>query len=242
MRSAIASGWWLATVCFGIAAGCQVGIADEAPTEPVAATATENVGMQGDTEAPQGRLAEHQAMGVDRWENGLDSKLTSLFKRKATDVASPTIMLTALWNRKFSTDTFVGATISGLPQPHAEHKENYKDTGVKFKESYSLYYGGLNLAQGIFDSRPFRMVVQVGLGQGLIYVRDSPENLPSKVVTSKFRFVEPGLFFTFYDYQGLEIGAIATDRIARLEKKSETMKDSDLSAVSYGLTFRTQRW
>jgi hypothetical protein len=249
---------WMGMIGFGFgwASGCQVGFAqeeeaaqedaapaEEAPAETPApeVTATSSdapaaTEEPGEVPAPVRMHQDRQTMGTDRWENALDAKFTSLFERKASNVSSPTVMLTAIWNRKFRYNTYVGLTASGLPQSHAEKKD-----GVK--TSYTMYYGGLNLAQGLYEWKPFRAIVEVQGGVGQSYVRVKADGVDSKAHVTKFNYVEPGLVVMVYEWKHLEMGLVATNRMVRVEKKEdEFVENDDLSGVSYGLTFRTQRW
>ncbi len=233
-------GWTGALLlAFGWASGCQVGLAQEdEETPPVTATSADapvQTDEPGEAAAPVRMHQDRQVMGTDRYENALDTKLTSLFEREASEVASPTVMLTAIWNRKFRYNTYLGATVSGLPQSHAERKD-----GVK--TSYTMYYGGLNLAQGIYENRPFRAIVQVSAGKGQSFVRTSSSGVDSKAKSFKFNYVEPALVVMVYEWRHLEMGLIGGTRIVRLEDEDEGVENSDLSSASYGLTFRTQRW
>ena len=232
-------GWTGAVVlAFGWASGCQVGLAQDEESPPVTATSADapvSSEEPGEVPAPVRMHQDRQVMGTDRWENALDTKLTNLFEREASDVASPTVMLTALWNRKFRYNTYLGMTVSGLPQSHAERKD-----GVK--TSYTMYYGGLNLAQGIYESRPLRAVVQVSGGKGQTFVRTSSAGVDSKAKAHKFNYFEPALVVMVYEWRHLEMGLIGSQRIVRLENDDEGVENSDLSSASYGLTFRTQRW
>ncbi len=238
-------GWgWVVALGFGMASGCQVGLAqDEAPAAdaPVVSATSSDAPAQsddvGEVPAPVRMHEDHQVMGTDRWENALDAKLTNLFDRKASDVGSPTVMLTALWNRKFRYNTYLGLTVSGLPQSHAKREDG-------IKTSYTMYYGGLNLAQGIYEAKPFRAIFQVSGGEGMTYVRVTGDDIDAKAHAIKFRYVEPALVVMVYEWDHLEMGLIGTNRIARLDSKSEDLgvENKDLSSVSYGLTFRTERW
>lgn len=231
---------WTGTLvlAFGWASGCQVGFAQEEESPSVTATSADapvSAAEPGEVPAPVRMHQDRQVMGTDRYENALDTKLTNLFEREASDVASPTVMLTALWNRKFRYNTYLGLAVSGLPQSHAERKD-----GVK--TSYTMYYGGLNLAQGIYENRPFRAIVQVHGGKGQTFVRTSAAGVDSKAKAHKFNYFEPALVVMVYEWRHLEMGLIGSQRIVRLEKDDEGVENSDLSSASYGLTFRTQRW
>lgn len=226
---------------FGWVSGCQVGFAQDDENPPVtAASADTPVSSSsssdvGEVPAPVRMHEDRQVMGSDRWENALDAKLTSIFDREAKDVGSPTVLLTALWNRKFRYNTYVGLALSGLPQSHAK-----RENGVK--TSYTMYYGGVNLAQGIYENKPFRAIVQVSANKGMTYVRTSGDGVDAKAKSYKFTVIEPGLAVMAYEWKHLEMGLIATNRMVKLEKDDEGLENDKLSSVSYGLTFRTERW
>lgn len=183
---------------------------------------------------PVALAADGYAVSRAYWENGLDAKLTSIVTEEAPDVTAPKLMLSAQWNYKFATNTFIGGALSSLPQPHTERT----DDAVT---SYAMYYGGLNVAQGLLDLRPFRLVVTASAGKGLLYARTSVAGGDEVLTSADFSYVEPGIFATFYQWDDLEFGAVFTSRIIKLDKSSDQIDDGDLSSISYGLTFRTQR-
>ncbi len=232
-------GWaGIVALGFGWASGCQVGFAEEEDAPAVTATSADTPvsSEPGENPAPVRMHQDRQTMGSDRWENALDAKLTNLLERKASDIESPTVMLTALWNRKFKYNTYLGITASGLPQSHAQREE-----GVK--TSITMYYGGLNLAQGVYENKPFRAIAQVSGGQGMSYVRVTGlEGVEPKAKTFKFTYLEPALVVMFYEWKHLEIGLVGSSRMVKLENGDEGLENSDLSSASYGLTFRTERW
>lgn len=214
---------------------------DGAVPAPEAAAGTEAGETSATTEPVEVRLgAPPSHMNVrDRWENALDVKLTDLYDRTASNVTSPTIMLNAEWNYKFVTDTFLGAVIGGLPQPIKRTTED------EVKISYSTYYLGARLAQGIFDIRPFRLVLGVNAARGFLYTRVQTVEGDSKAEVLKYNLVEPGMFFTFWIYQGVEFGIAGSYRMVSVldEKEHEdVVTNDDLTSLAYGLTFRTQRF
>lgn len=172
----------------------------------------------------------------NHWENAFDVKFTDFYERKAADVGSPTLMLTAQWNYKLSTDTFLGFSANGMPQPQKRTVD-----GVKY--SYSTYSGGLYLGQRVFDTKPYRLVVGVTGGRGIIYTRAKIPDQATKAEAKKYNVIEPGAYLTFIAYHGVEIGAAVSLRQAKLlDGETEQLKNDDLSAMAYGLTFRSQRY
>jgi hypothetical protein len=177
--------------------------------------------------------------GPNRWEYGLDVKTTDFFGKKPTIGGGSPIVLTAQWNRKFETGTFLGITASTMAEPK-------KDPLPDIKSDLMTYYGGFNLAQNIFDFQPFRLTVSVSAGLGSMFIRAQPNDGPSRMNRADYRFVEPGAFLTLFEYAGLEWGIVGTFRSVRLIN-DYTMdgrvlgKNSDFSSTAYGLTFRTQQ-
>ena len=177
--------------------------------------------------------------GPNRWENGLDVKITDFYGKSPTLGEGSPIILTAQWNRKFETGTFLGLAASSMAQPR-------KDPIPDLKGDLMTYYGGLNLGQNIFDFAPFRLTINVSAGIGSMFIRVQPDDGSSRMNRADYRFVEPGAFLTFFEYAGLEWGLVGTFRSMRL-LNDYTMdgrvlgKNSDFSSRAYGLTFRTQR-
>jgi hypothetical protein len=173
----------------------------------------------------------HALSNEDRWETGFDAKLTTLFTRDATDIASPTVMLGAQWNYRFPTDTFIGLSAAGMPT-------NNEDTGSNnTQRSFSIYYAGLNLAQGLVSFDSWRASVTVSAGRGIVYVRSLPPNAAPTIGNTPFNYVEPGFYITFLQYSSLDIGAVVSYRMAMLANK-DFATNSDLSSMAVGLTFR----
>lgn len=195
-----------------------------------------------DARPPVSDVQDAKSVGYvarNRWENALDVKLTDFYEAKASDVGSPTLMLTAFWNYQFSTHTFLGVAGGGLPQTSKQESD-----GVK--TSYSTYFGGLYVGQGLYESRPFRVAVGVTAARGFLYARVKLPNDDAKAQVRKYNLIEPGLFATFFAYQGVEIGVAASLRQATVLKESgesaAKVENGDLSSMAYGLTFRTQRY
>lgn len=176
---------------------------------------------------------EGYAVSRSNWENGFDAKLTSIAPDESTDVTSPNLMLSAQWNYKFVTNTFIGGSLSSLAQPHTERTD-----GVA--TSYMMYYGGFNVAQGLLDIKPFRLVVAASAGKGVFYARTDAD-VDEQLINADFTYVEPGVFATFYQWDSLEFGAVVSNRMVKLDKDYDGADDEDLSSLSYGLTFRAQR-
>lgn len=171
---------------------------------------------------------------VPRWEDGLDAKLTGLFNRSA-NLTSPTIILSAQWNYRFPSDTYVGFTASAMPQANTD------TTSTGIQRSFTTYYGGLNLAQGLFESGAFRIVATIAGGMGIVYERETYGDGTQDIGNTRYNFLEPGAFITFFNWEGLDIGGVATYRIAKLQSHDRA-SDADLSSATVGLTFRTRGW
>lgn len=177
--------------------------------------------------------------GPNRWENGLDVKTTDFYGKAPSLGGGSPIILTAQWNRKFDTGTFLGLAASSMAQPS---KAPISD----IQSDLMTYYGGLNLAQNVFEMQPFRLTINVSAGIGSMFIRAQPEDGPSRMNRADYRFVEPGAFLTFFEYAGLEWGIVGTFRSIRLitDYKMDARvlgTNSDFSSSAFGLTFRTQR-
>ena len=176
---------------------------------------------------------EGYAVSKSNWENGFDAKLTSIAPDESPDPTSPNLMFSAQWNYKLVSNTFIGGSLSSLAQPHTERAD-----GVA--TSYMMYYGGLNLAQGLLDIKPFRLVLTASAGKGVFYARTDAD-VEKPLISADFTYVEPGVFATFYQWDSLEFGAMVSSRMVKLDKDDAGTDDEDLSSLSYGLTFRAQR-
>jgi hypothetical protein len=208
--------------------------ADAPAPETTTETTTETTLSQGSTI----RTRTNKLKVRNRWDNGLDVKLTDAWERRASDVEAPTVVLSAQWNYKFITDTYVGLVVSGFPQSMRIETE-VEDVDA----SVTGYWGGLNLGQGLYESWPFRVVLTVAAGQGFAYVRVKLPDEDAKADAAKFDFYEPGLFATFFAWRGLEFGVAASYRKVAMKDEAEgAPEDDDLTSVAYGLTFRTQRF
>lgn len=187
---------------------------------------------QQDQAGPRASAAKRGQYSVDRWDYGLDVKLTDLFQRKATDVNAPTVILSAQWNYRVWPMTFIGLQASGTPQSHAD-----KIDGVK--RSFTAYYGGLNISQNIVETPSFRLAAALALGRGIVFVRISPDVSDAVVGSARYNVVEPSVFATFLRYNGLDIGAVGSYRLASLIETSELVEAKDLTSMAFGVTFRT---
>jgi len=175
---------------------------------------------------------EGYAVSRSNFENGLDAKVTSVAPDQDPSITSPTLMLSAQWNYKLVSNTFIGGTLSSLAQPHTERADGQT-------ASYQMYYGGLNIAQGLLDIKPFRIVAAASAGKGMFYVRTGEGRADEQLFDAQFKFIEPAVFATFYHWDSLEFGAVLSNRMIKLDKGTD-VDDEDLSSFSYGLTFRTQ--
>lgn len=185
-------------------------------------------------EVQQKRYAA-EVLGFDSWENALDLKATSMFDRKATNFNSPTVLLTAEWNYRFRSDTYLGLALSGAPQ-----KANIatKDGSTSV---YTTYYGGIGVGQSIYSRAEYRAVLQVAAGFGVVYRRTTPAgSTTSSIDKPQYSFVEPGLIVTLFDYKNLDIGVIFTYRYGQLIVKSPVVTNADVTSATFGLTFRNR--
>jgi hypothetical protein len=224
---------------------CAWGAAALAQEEGPAATAPEDAGL---SEAPpttmdpslqerQERNARRREMLTRlRWEYGLDLKLTEAMGRSAFDLSSPTVIAGVQWSYQFKTNTYLGLALSGFPQ--SQPAANVEPT-----TNFSGYYAGVRVGQTVFESGKYRAVATVEAGRGAAYFR--VRGVDAEAVSEKMTVIEPGAFFIFWTYQGLEIGAAASVRLVQFDDEVElgdhTLKDSDFSAPAFGVTFRTQR-
>jgi len=176
----------------------------------------------------------HLSPGYERWDNALDVEFTDLFHAKAANVTAPTLMLTAEWNYLFRTATYIGLTLSGLPQTLKEDRDGITNT-------YSTYYGGLRVGQWLLDRDPFRLSVSFSANTGILYVRTSPDDAASPAIIGavKYNAYEPNFFFTFYYWHGLDFGIVGSYRVVTLTSSTSQAKASDLSSPAFGLTFRS---
>ncbi len=184
-------------------------------------------------EAEERRRLARKPLTFDRHENGLDAKMTSLFGRQAS-LSSPNLLLSAQWNYRFHSETFIGIAFTGMPsQARAPTVDN---STLK----YATYSGGLNLAQSLLAYDPFRIVVSVTGGVGVIYLRQTPVGAEqSSIEKPNYKFIEPGVFITFFDYAGMQVGLSASVRRAQLLSPAKFVTNADLTSKTYGLTFRT---
>jgi hypothetical protein len=176
--------------------------------------------------------------GRDKWENALDLKLTGIYGRNPTNITSPNLVVGAKWNYQTTTHTFFGLALSAIPQP-------MRFSIGEQKAKMITYYGGLNLAQGLFEIRPFRLVLEVAFGFGSAFIELPNSEFPSRKYRADYRFVEPGAFLTLFDYSGLEFGLTASSRIVRLFRPYTAGDlilgtDRDLSGTAFGITVRSQ--
>ncbi len=205
------------------------------PPRPMAPAAEQTSLADGANIVPERNVHPHHV----RYENGFDIKLTDLFDRKAQDFDPPTVLLSAQWNYRFSTVTYLGLTLSGSPQP-SKYTDTNRDTSVETESKFAAYFAGLNLAQGLYEDGPFRVVVGVSAGRGILFARKKENGVKGEARNVRFNFIEPALFVTFYRYHGVEMGAIGSIRQATILDESDIAKNEDISAPSLGFTFRTQ--
>jgi hypothetical protein len=222
--------------------------APAATDSPAATDAPVSTGVPAATDAPAASTGAQTASTVrprlnnlqvrNRWDNGLDVKLTDAWDRRATDVEAPTIVLSAEWNYKFVTNTYLGIIASGFPQS-MRIETDVEDVDA----SVTGYWGGINLGQGLFETWPYRLVFTLSAGQGLAYIRIKAGDEPATADAVKFDFYEPGFFGMLFAYQGLEMGVTASYRKVSMKEEGDFVpEDDDLTSVAYGLTFRTQRF
>ena len=184
-------------------------------------------------EAEERRRLARKPLTFDRHENGLDVKMTGLFGRQA-NLSSPNLLLSAQWNYRFHSETFIGLAFTGMPtQARAPTLDN---STLK----YATYSGGFNLAQSLVAYDPFRIVVSVTGGVGVIYLRHTPVGSEqSSIEKPNYKFIEPGIFITFFDYAGVQMGLSASVRRAQLLSSAKFVTNANLTSTTYGLTFRT---
>ncbi len=203
--------------------------AQEAAPPPLA-----NTESTAEGEVQRKRYAA-EVLGFDSWENALNLKATSMFDRKATNFNSPTVLLTAEWNYRFRSDTYVGLALSGAPQK-ASIATKDGSTSV-----YTTYYGGIGVGQSIYSRAEYRALLQVVAGYGVVYRRTTPAgSTTSSIDKPQYSFVEPGLFVTLFDYKNLDIGVIFTYRYGQLIVKSPVVTNADVTSATFGLTFRSR--
>lgn len=170
-----------------------------------------------------------------RWEYGLDLKLTNAMGRSAFDLTSPTVIAAIQWSYQYKTKTYLGLALSGFPQ--SVPAENVEPT-----TTFSGYYVGVRIGQTVYESGKYRGVVTVEVGRGAAYFRVRGQD--AEAVSEKLTVIEPGFFFIFWTYEGLEVGATATVRLAQFDDELQVgdhkLSDGDFSAPSFGATFRYQ--
>ncbi len=188
-------------------------------------------------EAPPSRVltGTRRLTVYDRFENVLDAKVTGLFGHKASNYTPPVLMLSAIWNYKFTFGTSLGFTFSAVPQP-------VKRTDDSIKKAFSVYYGGLNLAQELYSGEWARVILGVSGGRGVSYLKSYP--LVGDAVTTKadFNYTEPYFALTFIRWAKMDIGVILSNRQATMRKTDDKPLEEEISSPSYGITFRSQRF
>jgi hypothetical protein len=208
---------------------CHIGIA-------LASLGTSLAFAQDPTNVPTIRATQYG--GPDRWENALDMKVTGLYSKRPSLGGSSPIILSAKWNRKYETQTFVGMTFSSMAQP-------INGPFSDLKSKVMTYYGGLNVAQGLFEQSPFRLVIGISGGIGSMFIRTQSDNDGNRMNRADYRFIEPEAFITLYEYGGLEFGLTGSFRYVKLIKDFAMDgrilgTNGDFSSQALGLTFRTQ--
>lgn len=178
--------------------------------------------------------------GSNRWENGLDIKVTSLYEKKMDLSGSSPLILTAQWNRKFESQSFIGLSLSSMAQPTNGPFSDLKSKVI-------TYYGGLNFAQSLFEKDAFRITANVSAGLGSLFLRTEEGTTGSRMARADYRYIEPGALVTFFEYAGLEFGVVGSYRSIKLIKDftldgRNLGKSADFSSQAFGLTFRTQRF
>ena len=207
---------------------------ETAPPQEAAPPPLANKESMAESEVQRKRYAA-DVLGFDSWENALDLKATSMFDRKATNFNSPTVLLTAEWNYRLRSETYVGLALSGAPQK-ATIATKDGSTSV-----YTTYYGGIGVGQSLYSRAEYRAVLQVAAGYGVVYRRTTPaDSTTSSIDKPQYRFVEPGLVVTLFDYKNLDIGIIFTYRYGQLIVKSPVVTNADVTSATFGLTFRSR--
>jgi len=161
----------------------------------------------------------------EKWENAFDLRSIEIMDKQH-------FMIGAQWVRKFTFGTMVGLGAIGTPTNLTIRKNNGQS-----KDTYSFYGAGAFFGQQVFDARPFRVILFVNAGGGLLYHRGEVNGVAAKMDTVKFRSVDPGLYATFYSRDSIDIGVSVSAFIVDFDSNT-AVEEKDLSGGSVGLTFR----
>ena len=161
----------------------------------------------------------------EKWENAFDLRSIKIMEKQH-------YMIGAQWVRKFSFGTMVGIGAIGTPTNLTIRKNNGQT-----KDTYSFYGAGVFLGQQVLNYRPFRIILFVNGGGGLLYHRGEANGIKEKMDTVKFRSLDPGLYATFYSRDSIDIGLSLSAFIVDFDS-NDSVEEKDLSGGSVGLTFR----
>lgn len=178
---------------------------------------------------------------LDRTDNGLDAKFTSIFDRQASNLTSPTVILGAQWTYKFQTNTYFGLGASALPQSYRYYAPPAPVSGNSGGyRSFTTYFGGLHLAQTLWESESLRVVAGITAGRGYLFLRLPSTTDGAKTVASvKYTVAEPSLYLTCLRWAGLDIGPVVSYRWVNADA-NDFVTNSELRAPAFGLTFHSQ--
>ena len=161
------------------------------------------------------------------WEYGFDLKGTQI-------VGKFTPLLGAHWQYIFrNVGTHLGIGAEALPQIVRRDIEGGR-------EKVMLYTYGLQAAQPFLNDESLQVGVEVFAGYATSNIRVIPDVAEESLVSPSFKIIEPGIYATFLSWEELDVGVVASMRLA-LGLDTPELKAADMSGVTLGVTFRERR-